>query len=118
MDRKSDILPALNDQSLRAAKAGVEYRVTESGPFLEQVNRLHGVDRTRLRSRLEAAVLPQLRIDPRTGNARKLREDDNGPELWGYYLGNWTITYEIHASSREVLITGVTQKESTIIRRR
>lgn len=118
MARQSDVLPALNDHLLRAAKAGTEYRLTETGPFLEQINRLHSTDRTRLRARLEAAVFPQLRLDPRTGHVRKIRDDGTGPELWGFYLGNWTVTYEVHAASREVLLIGVTQKESTVIRRR
>lgn len=118
MGAKSDALPALNDKLLRAAKAGVEYRITETGPFLERVAHLHGVDRTRLRARLDASVYPQLRIDPRAGNARKIREGDDGPEQWGYYLGNWTLTYEVDDAAREILITGVAQKESTIIRHR
>lgn len=113
----SDVFPALSSRMLQAAKQGTEYRVTETGPFLERVAHLHAADRTRLRSRLEATVFPQLRLDPRAGHARKTRDDEDG-EVWGFYLGNWTIFYKIVNATREVQITGVTQKESTIVRHR
>lgn len=111
----SDVLPALNSRLFQAAKSGVEYRVIETGPFLERLNHLHAMDRTRLRARLEAAVFPQLRLDPRSGHARKHRDEEDG-EIWGFYLGNWTIFYKIFESAREVHVTSVSQKESTIAR--
>lgn len=114
----SDVLPALSDSFLRSRRTGSHYRITESDAFTERAAQLHPTDRARFRTRLEAAVFPQLRTDPRGEWARRLQIDENGIETWGFHLGHWTVTYEVRLADREVVMVGMTQQQTTILRRR
>ena len=83
-----------------------EYRIFETGEFIDKLEKLSSADAGAIRAKLVNYIYPQLREQPFYGiNIRKLRGFD--ADVWRYRIGRFRLFYTVDEDERVVSIITV-----------
>ncbi|MFQ6614925.1 MAG: type II toxin-antitoxin system RelE/ParE family toxin [Fidelibacterota bacterium] len=79
---------------IRKVAALSEFRIFETNEFIQQRGKITPADASRIRSKLESYVYPQLKQSPFRGtNIKKLR--GYSPNIWRYRINKFRLFYSV-----------------------
>lgn len=88
-----------------------EFRLFETGQFLDDLERISPARREKLAARLRDMVYPQLRAQPYFGaNIKKLRGFK--PETWRYRIGPYRFFYVVDDKERIVSMVAADSRQA------
>jgi mRNA interferase RelE/StbE len=88
-----------------------EFRLFETGQFLDDLERISPARREKLAARLRDMVYPQLRAQPYFGaNIKKLRGFK--PETWRYRIGPYRFFYVVDDKERIVSLVAADSRQA------
>ena len=88
------------------------FRIFETGQFLEDLSRDFEGQGRRIAQKLRDYVYPQLRDNPHSGkNIRKLK--DYRPDTWRYGIGRYRLFYEIDNEEKIVYMLTIDSRKDS-----
>ena len=87
------------------------FKIFETGPFLEDLNQDFSGQQERIKTKLSTYVYPQLRQQPYFGkHIKKLK--GYAPETWRYRIGDYRFFYTIDEPKKIVFMLSVDNRGS------